>query len=286
MEAKELIHLVSIIIYMTLVLFVILFILVYTRSKTKVAYIFSTRYKFIILNTIISVTIAPLELYKNGFQDNYNLKLIEYNLYYVIGCVSLLSYSYRGFYIYINDNLNFRKKHINSILKKIYLSAYFLILVYVVIMNILIFYKKMPLSEYFLYVYYGLSFVYVLLHPCIIYLLNSINNNIKYDYIFTLFIFTFTLIIKMLNDFEITILQIVEKYYITITSSMSIFFYLIIPFSVTFYKSRNNLNRKTYLNKITSYKISAPSNLLNVEIDVLNKYGEYNDLNTYYEEHI
>lgn len=238
--------------YSLFIIFPVLFIYLVIFFNSKRSYYLKKRYNWLLFITLIAIILGPFEIIINS--NIYNLdkmKIIEFNLHYIIGIPSLIMYIYRGLinYLYLK-NKSFRKY-----IKNICFYIYIFILIYTFIIDIYLYINNMVFDDIYFYLYYLVCLIFVLIHPLIIYLLFSINSDIKYDYIFTMIINFITLasciiyeIIKI-NEFKnnnfLNVLIKISKFKITITSVLSYIFFLLIPL-IYFYRQKNPIKNIIY----------------------------------------
>lgn len=223
-----------------IILMIILFILYIIYTTYPIYYILfnlnknfylKIRFQYTISAIIVGPIFGFLEFCLYIIEPKYEIKfVILFNFFYIIGNMSLIMYIYRGIIMY---SITDKKKKIAKSIKFLFIFIYFLGIVFMVIIDFLLYNKIIFPNNFLLIYHYFIIVLCLIIHLKIIYELHQINNNIKYDYLCSFIFIILTNIFSYIYPDSIY-----SKYKITISTLLSYVPYIIIPL-IVFFKNKN-----------------------------------------------
>lgn len=290
MDKYEIVHVIIILFYCIIIILSSLFVYIYMNINSMKSYqLVRRRQDLLSITTLGVITLGPLEIYGIGFNktENFLYILIKSNIYYITVTPCFISYCYRGLFIYFNykKNIEYLYNNKNKVTKinnklKIIKKGCFIIcisfFIYAVVIDILYYYNVIKNYQIIYYPYYVIVGIYgFIMHPLIIYLLYKIGNNLKYDYIYTMFVIGIYYSIIMLCNFINVEYKIIKNYPGALAGFFCYIGYLIIPLIyITVNRKKNNNNNNNIKNTHIDFRINKK--ILNIEL--FNIYIDYLDM--------
>lgn len=300
-DNKKIIHIIVLIIYIIVVSTTTLLVYIYIYSKSLKSYYLIKRHQFLLLITTLGViTTGPTDIYIIGFNktDDNKYMFIKLNVNYIFVVLCFISYSYRGFLIYLEHIKNIvllnkdeykliKIKNNINFMKKSCILFYIIVFVYTLIIDILYYNDIINFDEILYYFYYIIIVIYdFILHPLIIYLLHKIKSDIKYDYIITMIIIGFNYIIFIICNFtnikyEWFILTL-KDYLQPIAGMLNYLAYLVIPLIYTIRFNNTKINNINYFEVNDFKKINIET--YNEYINIRRKFKNNNESKKMYKD--
>lgn len=288
MEYTETIKTINIFIMLIINLFILTIHYMFIIYSRKNIYL-SNRCPLLLLFVTLTIAIlCDFHLLKASFGNKIH-HLVYFNLQNIFTIICISIYTYRGVFIYLNNN----KKTLCNF-RYIFLFMNLLFIFYVIFINVCyynIYFDSDYWQYYPLWVIY--SFYLFIFHPLIIYLLNKkIDSDIKLDFIYSMFILFSGFILELINiiynkNMRFSNYEIIKNYIQCATICLTCLSYSFIPLLKYHFNKAINIEKNINTNEIIS-KILQDDEIAkdnndkdDTYINIYKKYiyRTYNDLN-------
>lgn len=229
---NKIVHILIFIIYLFIIIISFFVYLFLYLKNSNYSYYLSNRYNSLLICITLGVLINSFDLLLIGLVTKNNYGLLKFNLVYIFNLPSVIIFSYRGIKCYIDNYISFKKiENIKSFNKHIIL-CFIIYISYILFIN-LIFNKNITIISWHFYPFYIFILIFIFVfNPIIIFLLNKIGNNLKYDFIYSLLFVLFSFGVFTINYFkhDIIFLNYISSYWSLISSIFVHFSYTFLHF--------------------------------------------------------